>query len=165
MCSFFFILLIIGSACQEKTRDNQKGFKTFEMAYTNGWTKSFELLVDSNKIYFIPDGFKIKYGILPDSVFDKVNALCQKLKSTQSIITNRIGCIDCAIISVEVVNKGDTIKFTQTDNMGVFLDMINSVQEYVDSNDHHDIRSGFFLHEFETYWKVHPMPPPAPTSN
>jgi hypothetical protein len=134
-------------------------FKTFEISYTNGWTKGFSFIVDSNKIYFSPKKLdSMFYGILPDSIFNLIDNIFLKIKSDTTIKSKDQGCVDCSIISIQVVAKEDTICINQTGDLDkIFLSVIRSLQTFLDNGRLQPTRATIFL---ETQKSVSPTPTP-----
>lgn len=159
-------LCLLLSCCdkQNKSKPQQASFTRFEMSYTTGWVGSFTISVDSSRIYFIPGLTENYYGTVPDSIFSLINNSARSIKRDTSLKILGRSCIDCSDFCIKLIVEGDTIRIRQDGGhiKKMFWPMINSLQLFVDSAKHNSIKSGFLLHDFETYWTIHPMPSPAP---
>jgi hypothetical protein len=128
------------------------------MSYTNGWTRSFSFIVDSNKIYLSP--YKIDttcYGILPDTLFYLIDTFVQKVVTDTSIRTTKEKCFDCDVVAIQIVTKKDTINISQAGNIDKNIwSIINSLRTFSDSGRHQKKHSITFL---ETRNIVIPLPP------
>jgi hypothetical protein len=133
-------------------------FKSFEISYTNGWTKGFSLLVDSNKIYFSQQkSDTIYFGILPDTIFKVIDGLVLIIVNDRTLKSKNRGCEDCSVVAIQALIKTDTIRINQSGDVDeVFWPVINIIQTFIDKGKHQKIRSLFF---FETTSSVNPSPP------
>src|SRR5688500_18185032 len=69
------LLTVFVLSCNDKRKSKYpKSFIGLEISYSDGWGSSVSVLVDSNGMFFSPiTSDSIKYGILPDSIFQIVN--------------------------------------------------------------------------------------------
>jgi len=158
-------LTLLISACSDKKKlgNTSTKFTTFEIGYTNGWTKGFSFWVDSNKIFLSPHKFDtIKYGLLPDSLMLLIDTTLLKILSDTSIKSKDDGCVDCSIFAMQTIIGKDTIIIHQIGNINkVFWPVIKTIERFVDSVNHATMRATLFL---ESQRIVLP-PPLPPTSN
>ncbi len=152
----FFLTLIC--SCSDKVPvANSPAFKSFEISYSNGWTKSFSFIVDSNKIYFSPQrGDTAYYGSLPDTVLKVFETTFLKI-SDQTIQSKDAGCVDCSVVAIKIVSNGDTTRIQQLGGLDhIFYPLIRTVQRFLDSSKHQTIQAVVRL---ETKSIVTPPPP------
>lgn len=142
---FVLFLIISVFSCINKpvAKNNTVSFSSVEINYTDGWTKKFSLIVDSNKIYFVPLKWDSAfYGILPDSIFNTIKETAQKIKDDKNVKSNAIECNDCAVISIKLINNRDTIRIKQSGNLNShFIPLINTLQHFIDSSHHQTIQA------------------------
>jgi len=160
--AFFILLTNITFGCSNSDLAEYKTttFKSFEVSYTNGWTKGFSLFVDSNKIYLLPQRWDTTYfGILPDTIFRIIDTTFLKIQSDKQIKSKDGGCVDCPILALKIISKGDTIRINQIGKLdSIFYPLIKSLQTFVDKSRHQSIRSVVWL---DTKFIVSPPPPPV----
>jgi hypothetical protein len=134
-------------------------FESFEITSYDGWIKRFCFRVDSNKIYMIPRSNTMDYGLLPDSIFRMIDTLCYKM-SIDSIRSNDIGCYDCSVLYVKMINHDDTLRIKQTNRIDNFLPLIKSLETLIDSGKHKTIHVApeYIVDEFETFRNLYIRP-------
>jgi hypothetical protein len=159
--AFFFILLTIAFySCSDKSpaTKHTPTFKSFEISYTNGWTRGFSFIVDTNKIFFSPQRFDTTYyGILPDSICDMLDTTLLKIRSNQNIKSKDEGCVDCSVLGIKIISSGDTTRINQTGDLdNIFYPIIKSLQRFIDNNKHQTIQAVIRL---DTKSVVTPPPP------
>jgi hypothetical protein len=158
VCTIFLATLIYG--CSDKTAivKNSPTFKSFEISYTNGWTRGFSFIVDTNKIYFSPQRWDITYyGILPDTIFKMLDTTFFKIRSDQNIKSKDEGCVDCSVLAIKIISNGDTTRINQVGDLdNIFYPLIKSLQKFIDSSKHQTIQAMVLL---DTKSIVTPPPP------
>jgi hypothetical protein len=155
----FLIVFLYSCTTRDHEYDYASRFKSFEISYTTGWNKGFSFLVDSNKIYFLkqrPD--TLCYGILPDSIFRRIDSVFIKIRPDTFVKSKRIECIDCPVVAIQAVKNNDTIRMNQYgENINkIFYSLVDSLQFFLDHSKHQKIRT--FLY-FETENVTSPLPP------
>lgn len=145
----FISLTLFIYACSNKneTAKTSIRFTSFEIGYTNGWTRGISFWVDSNKIFFAPQEFdSVKYGLLPDSIIQLIDTTLLKIISDTAIKSKDDGCVDCSIVALHAVIDDDTISIHQIGGIDkVFLPVIKTLQYFIDSTSHSTIHSVLFL--------------------
>lgn len=156
-----FAPLICSCADQSKPTNQTSKFKSFEISYTDGWIKRFSFLVDSSKTYLVPTSWDSAFsGILPDTIFDLLDSTYRTILSDTSIKSIDSNCFDCSIIAVQIVTSNDTVWIYQEGVISKeFRPVIKSLQTFLDSGNHRQIKSDIIL---ETRWVIMPPPPPPP---
>lgn len=122
----------------------QKHFTTFEISYMSGWIGQFSFLVDSDKIYISPaSSGEIRYGILPDSIFNIIDSTFLMIMKDSSLRSNLIeNCIDCSETAIKIVSKNDTIRIHQKgQNSAALGPLINTIELFLDSGRHRSINN------------------------
>jgi len=158
LTTFFLAIFIWSCVDQTHSTNATTSFKTFEISYTNGWTRGFSFIVDSNKIYLSPQRFDTTYyGIIPDSVFKIIDTTFSKIRLDTNIKSKDEGCVDCSVLAVKIVASGDTIRINQTGDLDkVFYPLIELLQSFIREGNHQTIKAAVFL---ETQSVVMPPPP------
>lgn len=102
----------------DKTTFKKATFTSFELSYTNGWEKRITFYVDSNKTYFTPleSYYNLKYGILPDSIFNVFDSIALKIKNKKIGDIDKSFC-DCPMLRIKLIYDNDTIKLKQLGNL------------------------------------------------
>jgi hypothetical protein len=159
--AFFTIFLTIPFyGCSDKplTAKHNPTFKSFEVSYTNGWTRGFSFIVDTNKIFFSPQRLDtIYYGILPDTICKMLDTTFLKIHNNQNIKSKDEGCMDCSVLSIKIISNGDTTRINQIGDLdNIFYPLIKSLQTFIDSNKHQTIQA---VIQLETRLVVAPPPP------
>ena len=159
-------LTIAFYSCSDKTPTTNRTstFKSFEISYTNGWTKGFSLFVDTSKIYFSPQRWDTTYyGILPDTIFKMLDTTFLKIQADKNIKSKDEGCVDCSVLAIKIVANGDTTRIQQTGNLdNLFYPLIKTLQHFIDSNKHQKIKAVVWL---DTKSIVTPPPPKVDETN
>lgn len=154
------LLTVAFYSCSDKTLTvNQPStFKSFEISYTDGWTKTFSFFVDANKIYFSPQRWDTTYyGILPDSLFKMLDTTFSNIRNDRTVKSKDGGCVDCSVLAVKIIADSDTIRINQTGDLdGIFYPMVKSLQKFIDSSNHQAIRAVVWM---DTQSIVTPPPP------
>ena len=130
--SFLQLFVIILTACTSKQKKSinkkeESHFSYFELSYKGDWFGGFSFLVDTNKIFFFPStlpqisGDKIKYGILPDSLFQAIDSTITQIRTLQSLNPDSTYCFDCSEVSIKAILNSDTIRLYQA---GIINDTI-----------------------------------------
>lgn len=136
-----FTIIIYSCSGKRAILKNSPTFRSFEISYTNGWTKGFSFIVDTNKIFFSPQKQDTTYyGILPDTIFKIFDTIFQEIRSDQSIKSKDEGCVDCSVLAVKIISNGDTTRIIQIGDLdNVFYPLIKSLQKFIDSSKHQTI--------------------------
>jgi hypothetical protein len=156
------ILFIYACSNKNETAKTSIRFTSFEIGYTNGWTRGISFWVDSNKIFLAPQMLDtVKYGLLPDSIIQLIDTTLFKIIADTTIKSKDGGCVDCSIIGIHAVIGDDTISIHQVGNIDkVFLPLIKTLQYFLDSTNHSTIHSVLFLES----QKIAFAPPLSPIS-
>jgi len=159
-----FLLLIVfiaGCAGRQESKHKISNFTSFELSYTNGWTKSVSILVDSNRIYLSPQAWDTTYfGILPEPIFAMMDSIAVKIRSDKKLQSKDEGCVDCPVLAIKIITNGDTIRINQvgkTDSL--FHPLVPLLQKHIDSGRHQYTKAVLWL---DTRAIVSPPPPPVP---
>jgi hypothetical protein len=157
-------IIIFVCACSHKKKAVSPliKFTSFEISYTNGWTKGVCFRVDSNKIFLAPQSYdSVKYALLPDSTLRLIDTTLSWIVSDTTIKSKDDGCVDCPIVALQSVIGSDTISIRQVGNIHkIFWPVIRAVQYFIDNVHHSTIRAALFLRTQEMAF-----PPPPPLSN
>lgn len=161
----FILIAFFAYSCSHKRHPVAalSKFTSFEIAYTNGWTKGFALYVDSNKIFFSPQAAeKVKYGLLPDSLFQPIDSLVLNITSDALTKSTNGGCVDCSIVAIQAIAGNDTFNIQQVGKIDVsFWPIIKKLEYFLDSGNHTSIHGSLSL---QSQRLVFPLPLP-PISN
>ncbi len=162
---FFIYILFILTSCSEKKveRIPKYNFTSFEISSFDGATKLFSFSVDTSKIFIArTKGDSLKFGILPDSIFQVINRKAAQLFQDKSVKSNQNDCYNCPIVSVLSVYKSDTVRILQKGirNDKLFFPIIESLEKYLDSNKIYRAIKYDGMECFETMTKLIPPPPP-----
>lgn len=162
----FFILCFIVTSCnirqETKIVPEKINFTSFELSYTNGWTRSFSFRVDSNKIYFSPITWDtVYYGIVPDTLFAFIDSTISGNIFRQQSKINPISCYDCSVIGILLVTNRDTIKIRQSggDIDKSFYELIRQTENLIYQK--HDILLTNIAITLETEKLIKQSPPPV----
>jgi len=152
-------MVIAGCSDEFKNQWRPSEFTSFEISYTDGWTKRFSFFVDSNKIYFSPQQpDTVYYGLLPGELFKLIDTCISNMHADTAIHSKLDSCMDCSMVAVKLVSNGKTTRVNQTGNVDkLLLRVIDSLNKFVDENKHQKIHSVMFL---ETQEFINPLPPP-----
>jgi hypothetical protein len=152
--------LMISCTERPKSKSVSKNFTTLEISFSDGWGNASSFLIDSNKMYFSPSTLdSVRYGILPDSVFNVINTSILKIVDDTTVNSKDDGCVDCSLLAMKAIIKGDTLKIYQVGVISNILSHISeSLQTFIRKSDHSVIHSVLFL---ETQKAVSPPPSPA----
>ena len=159
--AFFIITLsTFFSNCTEEavTKNTTPNFTSFEISYSNGWTKGFSIFIDSNKIFFSPHQWDtVYYGTLPDTISNMIDTAFLKILNDKSIKSKNEKCADCSILAIKIIANNDTLRIIQTNDLEKFFyPLINNLQKFIDSSKHQYIHAFIRL---ETESIVSPPPP------
>jgi hypothetical protein len=158
-------LTLVLYACSDKKEliKTSTTFTSFEIGYTNGWTRGTSFWVDSNKIFLSPQKFDtVKYGLLPDSIVRLIDTTLLKIISDTSIKSKDDGCVDCSIVAMQTIIGKDTITIHQIGNINkVFWPVIKTLEKFIDSVNHPTMPAKLFLES----QRIAFPPPLPPTSN
>ncbi len=155
---YSFGLILIATflySCKQENSSNtppdKKGFSWFELSYKGGWMGELSFCVDSNRIFFFPslikqtDGETVKYGLLPDSIFKKVDTLTRQLKSIRSLNPDSNYCDDCAEVSIMAITRTDTTRvFMAGDINDRTGKLIEQLEAYKKSSTLHQLAVTYF---------------------
>ncbi|MBL7748219.1 MAG: hypothetical protein JNM19_12360 [Chitinophagaceae bacterium] len=155
---YFLPLILIATflySCKQESNStiqpDKKGFSWFELSYKGGWTGQLSFCVDSNRIFFFPsltkqiDGETVKYGLLPDSIFKKVDTLTWELKSIPSLNPDSNYCDDCAEVSIMAITGIDTIRVFMEGNINDRTRrLIEQLEAYKKSSTLHQLAVAYF---------------------
>ena len=162
-------LVIYGCATQpepgtQKKADRRPQFSNFEISYRGGWSGGFCFRVDSNRIYFCPATYPngiddiVKYGLLPDSIFQHISSIYLQMQTDSSIQSGYNYCDDCPVAAIQAIMQQDTIRLFQVGEISTPLwKLINQLQLFIDSAAHNQVRA---LMIPETAARMAKPPPP-----
>ena len=130
----------------DKARTSIK-FTSFEIGYTNGWTRGISFWVDSNRIFFAPqESDKVKYGLLPDSLNQLINETLTNIFLDTTIKSKDDGCVDCEDLGIRAVVGSDTLYIRQVGKLDkIFLPFLKKLEYFIESSNHSTIHSVLFL--------------------
>lgn len=154
------IILVYSCFNKKEPLKNLKKFRSFEIGYSNGWTRGFSVWVDSNKIFFSPQTIDtVKYGVLPDSIFQLIKTTFLKITGDTTIKSKDRGCVDCSILGIQTVIGNDTITIRQVGDINnLFWPVIKTLQTFVDSSSLSKLHATLFLESQKIAFPP-PMPP------
>jgi hypothetical protein len=157
----YFLSFLIFSlfSCGYKTTQSKTshGFTSFEVSSVKGYHNEFSFLVDSNKLYFSPEGIKLRYGKLPDTMYNFIDSSLFAIQNNTTIKTKGEYCNGCSAVSIKVVANGDTNLFTQKGEVSIEVEkLVTKLQEFVYQSEHNIINSVGF---WQTESAIMPMPP------
>ena len=121
-----FLLVIFISSCSNhrslKNVDTPFKFTTYEVSFTNGWSDRFSFSVDTSKVFLAAYRFDtLRYGILPDSIFEIINKNAFTLLNDKSITNTNQECYDCSSISVLVSQDSIFLPNMPSTCLNIFL--------------------------------------------
>ena len=157
------LIPFISGCSNKKVIERNLKFTTFEIGYTNGWTRGLCFWMDSNKIFFSPQRFDtIKYGLVPDSIIEIIDTVLLKIISDTTIKSKDNGCVDCSILAMQTVVGKDTFTIHQIGNIDkTFWPLLKTLPNFIDNDEHAKMCAELFL---ETQKIIFP-PPLPPISN
>ena len=147
LCIIGFVF-IVSCSNKERTKENDTSFTSYELSFTDGWSTRFSFSVDSSKFFLGTYKFDtLRYGVLPDSIFEIVNKNALKLLTDKSIPNTNIKCYDCPSISILVISNKDTMRLLQKGQVSdsIFFGLV-------------DVLSDFLASRNNNSWKVLPFP-------
>jgi hypothetical protein len=159
--SFLLIIFIVSCSDHRQLKNVDTSFKftTYEVSFRGGWSNSFSLLVDTSKVFLAAYKFDtLRYGILPDSIFEIINKTAFTILTDKSITnTNE----DCSSISVLVTLNRYTVRLLQKGNISnkVFFPHIDAITKYLKTSKSSWKLNPFPQFIFET---IEPILPPRP---
>jgi hypothetical protein len=143
---------------------SQKQFSYFEMSYRGGWLGGFSFCLDSNRQFFSPALYpihsndSIKYGTLPDTLQQKIDALIVLLEKDTTLHSRYNPCDDCSSVAIKVATLKDTIRLFQTGDISAPVwAIINQLDSFLLQPHRKYCFSFLYL---ETAEKVAPPSPP-----
>jgi hypothetical protein len=163
------LLLCLCNACSNRQvlpggKAAEKQFSYFEMSYRGGWIGGFSFCLDSNRQFFSPSlylihpGDSIKYGVLPDTLQQKIDTLVALLEKDTALHSRYHPCDDCSSVAIKVATPGDTIRVFQTGEISApLLAVILELDSFLLRPHQKHAPAPMYL---ETAEKVAPPPPP-----
>ena len=160
---FFFITLLVSCNFKKEAPpvSEKIKFTSLTISYYSGFERHFNVIVDSNKIFFSPQELKIQYGILPDSIFKLVDSSVAAILSDRVIISKKISCEDCPIIGITLIANSDTFRISQQEEQiePVFRKMCTPLYFFL----HRQYPQIPNIYSFrETIKMIRELPPPFP---
>lgn len=155
------IIIFLLYSCSDHAKTvTSKKVTSFEIGYSNGWTTGISFCVDSNEVFFAPQKFdSVKYGLLPDSIFRLIKSTLLKVISDTTIKSKDDDCVDCSVLGLQAIIGQDTIRIHQVGKIdSVFIPLIKSIQNFVDSTNHPIIHAVLFLESQKIAFSP-PVPP------
>ena len=162
------LLTVLVISCSNKPPKQKQifNFTTYELSFFDGWSTRFSFSIDTSKVYLASYKFDtLKYGILPDSLFQIINKNAFLLFNDTTIRNKNKRCYDCSEISVLITLKGDTIGVVQKGDVSdtVFFPVVYAIYNYLETS-----RSSWKLYPFshsqllfETSKSILPPLPPS----
>lgn len=152
-----FIVLVAGCRSAEKNHMPSAHFKSFEISATNGWGQHFSLWVDSSKIFFSPQAAgQLKYGLLPDPVYDYIDAALVRIIADSAIKSTNMDCLDCTAVSLQTIIGTDTFNIHQTGDIHLSIQvLLKSLQTFADTSHAATLPATLLL---ETQKQLYPTP-------
>ncbi len=120
LCCFLF-------SCTPKAKVKEvfkPGFTNFEVTFggfdMEGGMGQYSFALDSNKSFFVMSdkGRRVNYGILPDSVFKRIDSLIVKMISKKDTMIDESNFSHCGLTryyAVVIKFKNDSLKITHWD--------------------------------------------------
>lgn len=153
--------IIFIASCHTSKKDYkpaQRNFSYFELNYHDP-LRRFQFCTDSNRIFFIPQGLPVmegntvKYGLLPDSIYNSLNGAVPAIKKIHSLNPDSTYCYDCPEIAVVLVSQKDTVKIYQAGNIdSTFYSLINKLDKINKDSSYNNFKAIYF--QLETYSMV-----------
>lgn len=122
-------------------------FTTYELSFFDGWSKRFSFSIDTSKVYLTAyKGDTLRYGILPDSVFEIINKNAFLLFNDKPTTNKNKECNDCSEISILATFKNDTVRLLQKGDISdrVFFPVVEAINNYLETS--------------RSSWKLNPFP-------
>ena len=154
------LFAIFTLSCKDKPKPKHpKNFISLEISYTDGWTTALSFLVDSNGVFFSPaTSDSIKYGILPDSILEIINASLLEIRNDKTIKSKDDGCLDCPVLAVKAIILNDTLNVHQVGEISPRLwALMQTLKEFVGKPGYSRLHSVLFLQTREVV-----SAPPSP---
>ena len=159
---------IVSCSNHEQVEKSNTSFTSYELSFNDGWSTRFSFSVDSSKFFLGTHKFDtLRFGVLPDSIFEIVNKNAFKVLTDKSIPNTNIQCYDCPSISVLIMSNKDTVRLLQKGQVSdtVFFGLVNVLSDFLASNHNASYKVFAFPQLlFETLEPVMPPPPPPPPS-
>ena len=85
-------------------------FTNYVLSFFDGWSNRFSFFIDTSKVYLATyKSDTLKFGILPDFVFELINENAFRLFNDKAIFYKNKECMDCSEISILATCKNDTV--------------------------------------------------------
>jgi hypothetical protein len=142
------LVFIVSCSNKERTKKNNTSFTSYELSFTDGWSTRFSFSVDSSRFFLGTYKFDtLRYGVLPDSIFEMVDKNAFNLLTDKSVPNTNIKCYDCPSISILVNSNQDTVRLLQKGQVSdtLFFGLV-------------DVLSNFLASKNNGSWKVIPFP-------
>jgi len=160
----FSVFVLLSCRQKENPKPAHASFSYFELSYESGGHYRFSFCVDSTRIFFLPqlaqprENNKIKYGLLPDSIYGNIDTLVRNLKKISSHDPGSAYCHDCAETSIKIITGKDTVKIYQAGRIDVSIDrLIQQLISFEKAATLNDFTSVYF--HMETAYDIADMPP------
>ena len=150
------------STNKPKKKIQTYNFTTYELSFYDGWCNRFSFSVDTSKVYLAAyKADTLRYGLLPDSVFEIINKNAFLLFSDKTITNKNKECWDCSEISILATLKNDTVRLLQKGDVSdrVFFPLVDAIYKYLETS-----RSSWKLNPFPQilFETIKPILPPLP---
>jgi hypothetical protein len=166
---FLLLLTVFIISCSNKPSKPKEtfNFTTYELSFFDGWSNRFSFSIDTSKVYLAAyKADTLRYGILPDSVFEIIKKNAFLLFNDSSIANKNSECLDCSEISILTTLNDDTVRLFQKGDVSdrVFFPVAEAINNYLETS-----RSSWKLYPFphsqllfETSKSISPpLPPPV----
>jgi len=111
------IFTLLLQNCSTKTKKvfpiQNAQFISFGISYRSGFEGNFDVIIDTNKIFFSNQGYGIQYGILPDSIYILIDSAVITTLNNINKVSKKTDCQDCPMIGITCITNSDTIKIHQ----------------------------------------------------
>ena len=145
---FLLLLTVFAISCSDRPSKPKEtfNFTTYELSFFDGWSRRFSISIDTSKVYLATyKADTLKYGILPDSVFDIINKNALLLFNDSTIRNKNRECFDCSEISILATLKGDSVRLLQKGDVSErFFFIVEVINNYLETS--------------RSSWKLYPFP-------
>jgi hypothetical protein len=164
----FIVILLAAyfSSCSEnkpKKVDKDLYFTSYEVSYHGELGTRFSFSVDTSKVFLaVTRADTLRYGILPDSVFEIINNNAFRLFNDKSIKNEDNGCDDCPEVSILVTFKNDTVRLVQQRIVSdsILYPVIRAIDKFLRTGKSSWKINPYAQQMFETIYPILHLPPP-----
>ena len=148
-----FPILCFITSCKNKTEN----FQSFEVSYTDGWTKRRSFVAFQDSLYEYQINFGERKGGKLDKVdFKNLELILSDLENN-NLKSKTDKCVDCPIISINIERDGGPIRLMQK---GEIDSQLNDIEKTIDKIIKHE--NTYFLKPTYFYKTDKDIAPPLP---